>query len=141
MAYIWLGAFVFFLILEGITVQLVSIWLAVGSLAALGAYSLDVPVWGQIVVFGVVTLVCILFTRPLLRRFLAQQKIKTNADRYVGQTGIVVQDINNDAARGQVQVMGSIWTARAVGNAQIPEGEKVRVESIEGVKLLVSNLK
>ena len=46
-------------------------------------------------------------------------------------------EINNELGVGQVNVSGSVWTARAADGAVIPKGANVEVESIEGVKLLV----
>lgn len=66
-------------------------------------------------------------------------KAETNADRYIGKTGVVTEEIDNTAGRGLVKVLGSIWTARSEDGAVIAAGENVLVKRIEGVKVIVSH--
>lgn len=61
----------------------------------------------------------------------------TNADRCVGRTGVVLEDIDNLAAAGQVRVCGSVWSARSTDGTPIAAGTTVVVDRIEGVKLMV----
>ena len=58
-------------------------------------------------------------------------------DSLIGKEGIVKQEINNIEAQGVVKLNGMDWTARSVDGTNIPEGEKVLVDSIDGVKLMV----
>ena len=68
---IWLIVMVLFLVVEGITVGLVSLWFALGALAAL-LVSLGVDnVWVQIAVFLVVSAAALAALRPMSRRLLA----------------------------------------------------------------------
>ena len=64
--------------------------------------------------------------------------MKTNADRIIGMTAIVTEPINNTEGKGQAKVEGQIWTARSSDNQVIPAGEQVIIESINGVKIIVS---
>jgi membrane protein implicated in regulation of membrane protease activity len=64
-------------------------------------------------------------------------KIPTNADRFIGKTGIVVEAIDNLTATGQVKVAGQLWTARSAADTPISAGVEVTILSIEGVKLFV----
>ena len=63
---------------------------------------------------------------------------RTNADMYIGETAVVLEEIDNTRGTGQIKVKGSVWTARSRNNSVIPAGENVCVEKIEGVKLIVS---
>ncbi|MBQ4257645.1 MAG: NfeD family protein, partial [Clostridia bacterium] len=63
---------------------------------------------------------------------------ETNAGRYVGKEGIVTVRINNLENEGQVSVLGSSWSARSWDGTPIEENERVVIEKIEGVKLIVS---
>ena len=74
-----------------------------------------------------------------MKRFVRPQKEATNADRLLGAEAVVLQAIDNVAAQGQVKVSGAVWTARSTGEP-IPAGAVVRVERIEGVKLMVAPL-
>ena len=69
---------------------------------------------------------------------LTKQKFSpTNADRFVGETAVVTQAIDNIAETGLVKLQGTVWTARTADGSVIAEGEKVTVKAIEGVKLIV----
>lgn len=136
---IWAAAIVVFGILEAVTAQLVSIWFVFGAIAALIASFFNVPFAVQVVIFVAVTVLALVITRPLVKKFINPKKVKTNADKVVGQAGIVVQDINNVEATGQVKVDGQIWTARSTGNNVIASGNEVIIERIDGVKLIVKN--
>ena len=125
MLYIWILAAVVFGVLEGITAQLVSIWFVLGA------------VWLQGVLFVAVSVVALLATKPLVKKYLRPRIQATNADRCVGRTGVVLEDIDNLAATGQVRVCGSVWSARSTDGAPIAAGTTVVVDRIEGVKLMV----
>ena len=132
MLYIWILAAVVFGVLEGITAQLVSIWFVLGAVAAAVAAACGGAVWLQGVLF-----VALLATKPLVKKYLRPRIQATNADRCVGRTGVVLEDIDNLAATGQVRVCGSVWSARSTDGAPIAAGTTVVVDRIEGVKLMV----
>lgn len=137
MSFFWLIAMVLFGVLEAVTVGLTSIWFAVGALAALIAASLGAGTLVQVILFLAVSFVTLLLVRPLAQRYINDRKEPTNADRVIGQEGVVTEAIDNLSARGQVNVSGALWSARSQGDAPIPKGAVVRVLRIEGVKLYV----
>lgn len=137
MPYIWLGIIVIAVLFELGTTQLVSIWFAAGALGGLIACLLAAPFLVQILVFVMITGITLAFTRPFVRRALNVQKTNTNADRYLGKIAVVTVEINNTLGTGQVNVLGSIWTARSSDGSVIPVGQRTLVESIDGVKLIV----
>ena len=134
---IWLALFVGTLVLEAITLQFFSIWFSVGALAAVIAYLFHAPGWAQILVFVAVTTISLIATRPLVRRLQKKKPEATNADRFVGQTAVVLEEIDNIKGTGLIKVMGQTWSARAAGEGMIPEGAQVHTLSIQGAKLLV----
>lgn len=137
MPYLWLAVLLVAAVIEMATVQLVSVWFAVGSFAAFIACLAGAPVMAQWVIFGVVSIVSLAAMRPLALRKFAVQKTRTNADRYLGKVALVTAEINNTIGTGQANVLGSIWTARSADGSVIPAGRHVLVESIDGVKLIV----
>ena len=88
-----------------------------------------------------VSVVVLLATKPLVKKYLRPRIQATNADRCVGRTGVVLEDIDNLAATGQVRVCGSVWSARSTDGAPIAAGTTVVVDRIEGVKLMVRTAK
>ena len=138
MIYVWLGILVATVILEIATTQMVSIWFAIGALAAFIAALLGVEqLWIQIVVFVVVSAIALAATRPLVKKMVNQKTEPTNADMVIGKTGIVTEKIDNIASSGLVRVNGAVWTARSADDSVIEADEKVIIKEISGVKLLV----
>ena len=141
--WLWLGAIVLFGVAEVLTEGMVSIWFVAGSLAALIAcmsgWSLGglTPEATQVLVFAVVSALALAVTRPLVRRFMSRPHIPTNSDRVLGMTAKVTEAVDNQRASGAVYVDGKTWTARSVDGDLIPAGTQVKVQKIEGVKLLV----
>ena len=135
---LWVALMVVFAIVEAATVNLVSIWFVGGGIAGMIAQLCGAPIWLQVLIAAVVTLVLLLATRPLVKKFLQNKETHTNADRVVGQTAVVTEDIDNLAAHGRVEVLGNDWAARSTENVRIQKGTKVQVVRIEGVKLIVT---
>lgn len=136
-AIVWLVAIIILALVEAGTTQLVAIWFVVGSVGAFIANLFNTPFWVQLIVFVAVSIVSLAVTRPFLKKYLTVKKVSTNADRYVGETAVVTDAIDNSLAKGQVKVLGSVWTARSADGSVIAEGARVRVEAIDGVKLIV----
>ena len=137
-AYMWVGLLILFLVLEGSTVALVSLWFAVGSLAAIVAALLGASLGVQVGIFLGVSGVLLELLRPFLKRYIAPSIQKTNADSLIGKCCPVTDAICNLESRGQVKIGGMVWSARSESGADIPEGAVVKVRRIEGVKLIVS---
>ena len=134
----WAAALIVFAVVEGVTVGLVSIWFAIGSLAALITSVFTDNLLVQVIVFLAVSLVALLIIRPMARRATETRRVATNADRAIGAEGVVTEEIDNLKGQGQVTVAGVVWTARADGDEVVPRGAKVRVLRIEGVKVIVT---
>lgn len=140
MTMFWLIAMVFFLIVEAVTVGLVCIWFAAGSLAALLCAMLNAPVWLQIVLFLIVSAVTLYYTRPLVKKNVNNKIEPTNADIVIGKECRVTEAIDNIAGTGAVYVDGKTWTARSENDDEtIPEGALVTAQRIDGVKLIVAS--
>ena len=137
MTAVWGIAIVAFLVVEGMTTGLVSIWFAVGALAALLSSLFGAPVWLQLVWFIVISIAALFVTRPLARKYLNSKTQATNADMYVGKECLVLETIDNVAGTGAVKVAGKVWTARSADGGIILEGARTEAIRIEGVKLIV----
>ena len=134
----WLIALVVFLVIESATLGLATIWFSGGALVALIAAMCGAGIVIQIVLFLVVSLVLLFFTRPLAVRFLNKDTLKTNVDRVVGMEGVVTEEISNLAGTGKVSLGGNMWTARTENEGgTIPVDAVVTVLRVEGVKLIV----
>ena len=62
----------------------------------------------------------------------------TNADRILGGTAVVVEEINGHNSTGAVRIDGKVWSARCEERERIIEKDaEVTVLRIEGVKVIV----
>ena len=137
MLWVWIGLIVVTAAVEAATVQLVTVWFAVGGVAGLIAYAAGLEIWFQILIFALVSAVALAVTRPLVKKFTNGRKMPTNADRYIGEKAVVTEKIENDLSKGAVKIGGLEWTARSVDSETAEVGEQVTVEAIEGAKLIV----
>ncbi len=138
MAYVWTLSLILCVLMEAATAGLVTIWFMPAGFICLLLAVFEVPIPIQIVTYigvSAITLVIAnVFFRDKLRRV---KRTPTNADRVVGMTAVVTVKIDNDLPSGEVTVAGQTWTARSESGELIDVGERVTVERIEGVKLIV----
>lgn len=132
--YSWLILFVILIILELCTINLTTIWFAFGALLAYVTSLFFDNVIIQTTVFLVVSVATLIFTRPIVKKYLLKKPSRTNADMLIGKVGIVTKEIVKDNV-GEVKIDGKYWSAKS--NKRIKEGSKVEILSIEGVKLIV----
>lgn len=135
--YLWLAATVVFGAIEALTVGIVSIWFALGSLAALIAAALHAETWLQVTVFLAVSAIALILTRPLIKKKILLNTTPTNADMLIGAAGVVENNIDNLSGMGSVKIQGKVWSARSENGDNIASGSIVTVVKIEGVKLIV----
>lgn len=141
-AIFWLFLLVVLVIIEIATLGLTTIWFAGGALVASCAAAVGAPVYVQITLFLMVSLVLLYFTRPVAMRYFNKDRVRTNVESMLGRTGIVTADINNLQGTGQVTISGMEWSAQSVDDgANIPNGAVVTVCSVRGVKLIVEERK
>lgn len=134
----WLAIVIVLLVIEIATLGLTTIWFAGGALVACIAALLHANIWVQIVLFLVVSVLLLFFTRPLAVRYMNKDRTKTNVDSMVGKEAVVTEAIDNLKAQGVVQVNGLEWTARSEKSQEvIPKGAIVEVGRVDGVKLIV----
>lgn len=133
----WLAVFVLLIVIELATMGLTTIWFAGGAVAGFIASMIGANVVIQAVVFFVVSIVLLIFTRPFAVRYINSNKTKTNIDGLIGQEALVLEEINNIRETGCARLEGKEWTARSVDDSVIPADTVVIVERIEGVKLIV----
>ncbi|MCD8356648.1 MAG: NfeD family protein [Clostridia bacterium] len=140
--YLWLVVLIACLVIEACTTQLLTIWLAVGSIGAIVAAALGLNEAVQLGICLALSFILLLLLRPMARSILHTSQDRTNADRIIDQTAIVIQTIDEKNSSGQIKLMGQVWTARAMQNDEIiSEGEVVVVRSISGVKAIVERNK
>lgn len=138
MSIIWLIIFIILVIIELSTINLVSIWFAIGSIASFLASLITENLSIQLATFIIVSSISLICTKKIVKKFKNNEITLTNLDRIIGLTGIVTEDITKENA-GVVKVDGKLWSA--ISKFNIKKGSKVEILSIEGVKLSVKVIK
>ena len=122
--------------IEIFTVGFWFLWLAIAGVivALLVRFGLLPALEIQLLVFALLTLLLIIFTRPLVVKFVKSNDKVSNVKALIGQHGITLTSIV-PMQFGQVKVNGEIWTA--VAEEELEENTRVEVMGIDGVKLIV----
>ena len=139
---IWLVISLFFFILEIATSGFLVFWFGIGGLIAtlLSVFVDNIII--QTIVFLITSTILIIFTKPLVSKFSKpEQIVKTNAYSVEGKIGKVTKDIEPVEGRGQVIIDGETWSAKSFDDSFIPKGTEIKVESLNGVKVIVKPFK
>lgn len=136
----WLIVVAVMLIFEIFSMGLTTIWFSIGAVVSAITSAFGAPLWLQIMLFCVVSIVVMLLVRPFAMKVIDKNRTKTNVDALVGQQVAVLETINNQKETGRVTLNQVEWMARSTENVVIEAGERVVIDSVSGVKLMVSKM-
>lgn len=138
MLWVWVIIIAASIFAEIATLGLTTIWFAGGAAVALGTAIAGGNIWLQIIFFIIVSVVLMVLIRPYAKKRFNIRRTATNVDSILGQTGIVLSEIDNLQSQGLVKIGGQEWTARSMDSSEtIAPGEEVIVDRVEGVKVIV----
>lgn len=139
---IWLIAAGVFFVVEIATVGFMIFWLGIAALVTCLLSLVISNVFAQMAIFVVLSAILLLFTRPFVEKFVIkkEERVTTNAYSIVGKEAIVTQTFDPSSGIGQIKVGSEKWTAKSENTTVFNEGDKVIVNSIEGVKAVVSKI-
>jgi membrane protein implicated in regulation of membrane protease activity len=140
MILVWIIIAIVLAVIEGFTLGLVTIWFTIGAAAAAVVAFAGGDLLIQVIVFFAVSIVLLIFTRPILVKKLKVGREKNNIELLEGKVGLVTEKIEPFKS-GLVKVDGVIWTAVGEDNefAADADGE-VEIVRVEGVKLIVKGI-
>ena len=133
----WLIAAIVFVGVEAATTALVSVWFAVGAVAALVASLFTQSLGVQLVVFAVVSAIALAVMVPALakRRAKHAAPVTNGSPLTIGKQGVVLTAIE-PGLPGRVRVDGLDWQAKA-GVTLAPD-TRIVVNAVDGALLIVS---
>lgn len=141
MMILWLIVLVAALVIEAMTMGLTTIWFGGGALAAMIVELLNGSISIQVIVFLIISLILLFYTRPIAVKHFNKKRERTNLDTVIGKTAVVTIPIHNLKETGQVMLDGKEWTARSNDpSKQFDKDALVKIVSIHGVKLMVEEL-
>ena len=114
-------------------------WVGMGALVtAILSIFVD-NITAQIAVFCISSILLIFCTKPFVKKIMKNSaNINTNAYSVIGKTGIVISEISSTTGKGQVKIGNEIWSAKTLNQNKIEKNELIEVDSIDGVKVVVS---
>lgn len=134
----WGVMFALMVIAEFATMQFVSIWFAVGSLGAFFGAMANLGFTGQLAIFVLLSVILLAATRPLFKKLTVKSVVPMNADKEIGCTAVIIEEVNAAAGTGRVRLNGVDWMAVSEDGSVLPENTVVTVQQVQGAKLIVS---
>lgn len=136
---IWLIISGICLIVESFTLGFFVFWFSIGAIFALITSLFTTNIIIQSTVFVITSTLLLLLTKPLIKKFVKTTKTKpTNVYSIIGKEGIVLETIDSINGTGKVKVNGELWSA--ISDSNIEKDEKIKVISVNGVKLKVEKI-
>ena len=136
---IWLGIIIAAIVIEVITVDLVSVWFAAGGIIALILCLLGINQSIQIAAFIIIAIITAVVVRPIAKKYMRGNIERTNFDRVIGKHGLITKTITADT-KGEVKVMSTLWLASSIDNTTINEGDYCEILAVEGAHLVVKKI-
>lgn len=138
----WIAVAIVLAIIEALTLGLTTIWFAGGAIISAIFAAIGAPLIVQVIIFLVVSVALLYFTRPIATKAFNKTRTLTNSEGLVGKHAYVTEEIDNIKATGKVKIDGMEWTARTKADGTvISEGTLISVIAIEGVKTIVEEIK
>lgn len=136
---VWLIASIGLLLLELTSGDFYIICFSFGAIVALLSALVGLPLWMQVLVWAVCSVLCILFVRPPLQKRLhgSMKERKSNADALIGKQGTVIETIPA-GGHGYVKIDGDEWRSLSADGQEIPAGTAVEVVSRDSIVLTVA---
>lgn len=126
-----------FALLEIIIPGLVTIWLALAALVVTALAGFINNSYIEAFIFSVLSLIFILFTRPVLQNYLKKRRKNDFSSAMTGSEIKIEKVINTDKPRKEYEVRfkGSIWTG--ISEDFFKVGDVVIIKDFKGNKIIL----
>ncbi len=136
---VWLLIAAVLFVGEIITAGFLLMWFAIAAVVSMLVSFITTNVFIQTLVFLIVSVILLIFTRPLLSKYTKGDNTIMNSKTIIGQKAIVTEEISLLKGTGQINVNGETWSAKIDNpDITIPKGSRVEIIGIDGVKACVS---
>ena len=123
-----------------LTAGFLLLWFAIAAVIAMLVSFVTTNLFIQVLVFVIVSILLLIFTRPLLSKYVKSNNTITNSNAIIGKMAIVTEEISLLNSTGQINVDGEVWSAKTMDpNLTIPKGSRVEIIGIDGVKACVAS--
>lgn len=137
----WLVIAIVCLIIEVASFDFFVTCFALGALGAMVGALVGLPIWMQVLVWAIISILSIWFIRPALTRYLhpKEQQRVSNADALIGREGKVIEAIEK-MGYGYVKIDGDEWRALSADGDPIELGAAVRIVARESIIVIVKRI-
>lgn len=138
MPWIWLGILILCIVIEAVTFSLTTIWAGIASFPMIFISRTSLELKWQLLIFALITVFLVIFTRPFAIKKLKNGSDKTNVNSLIGQEVLVVKSISA-FSKGEVKSKnGVLWSALSTDETEITENSICTVDSVDGNTLKIS---
>ncbi|MBO7421310.1 MAG: NfeD family protein [Spirochaetaceae bacterium] len=137
--WVWVAVTIICIVIESLTLSLTTIWFGISSFVLVFLAFTPIPFGAQLFIFVAMSLVLLIFTRPVVKKKINQKQIATNYERIIGQIAIVTKKITA-LDKGSVKINGMEWTAAVKEDITLEKGSKCIIEEIAGVTAYVKQI-
>ena len=139
--WIWIAVIVVSVVVEAITMDMVTVWFAAGAIVPMILATTSVGWEIQMIVFIVLSALMIIFLRKITLKYLFKNsEFKTNKDSLIGKTARMIEATDFDTM-GSLKINDVVWTAGGDERQTIEKGKVVEIVAISGNKLKVKEVK
>jgi membrane protein implicated in regulation of membrane protease activity len=110
---------------------------AIGAfvVAILVAFGVELPLWGELLIFTGVSVLSLIFIRPVIIRKLKLHEPNV-VDSLVGEEALALEDMGV-GGRGRAELRGATWSALNVGETVLIKGQRCVVTAVEGLVIRI----
>lgn len=137
--WLWISITIICIVIETFTMSLTTIWFGISAFVMVFLAFTPMPFIVQLFIFVVISLILLIFTRPLLKKKINKNKVATNYEQIIGKIAVVTKEIT-DMEKGTIKINGMEWTAAIKEGEKLPEGSKCTIEEIVGVTVYVKKI-
>ena len=137
--WVWVAVTIICVVIESLTLSLTTIWFGISSFVLVFLAFTPIPFGVQLFIFVALSLVLLIFTRPVVKKKLNKKQIATNYERIIGQIAVVTKKITA-LDKGSVKINGMEWTAAVKEDITLEKGSKCIIEEIAGVTAYVNKI-
>ena len=137
--WVWVAVTIICIVIESLTLSLTTIWFGISSFLLVFLAFTPIPFGAQLFIFVALSLVLLIFTRPVVKKKLNKKQIATNYERIIGQIAVVTKKITA-LDKGSVKINGMEWTAAVKEDITLEKGSKCIIEEIAGVTAYVNKI-
>ena len=137
--WVWVAVTIICIVIESLTLSLTTIWFGISSFVLVFLAFTPIPFGAQLFIFVAMSLVLLIFTRPVVKKKINQKQIATNYERIIGQIAVVTKKITA-LDKGSVKINGMEWTAAVKEDITLEKGSKCIIEEIAGVTAYVKSI-